>query len=68
MNTPNILNVKCEKVRFRPGDKVLVRCLEPLNKEKRERLFRTVQRWAGPDVGVLVIDLTQVEIEIERDN
>lgn len=61
-----LADVSCTPIRFQPGDRILVRCKYPLTAEQRRRVQRAVERWAGGQVEVLVIDLTKEEIEIVR--
>ena len=64
--TPRLVDVQCSRMQFGPGDRLLVKSRQPISKEERKKIHRMAQRWAGDHVEVLVIDLTKLEIEIER--
>lgn len=66
VTTPRLADVHCERIQFQPGDRVLVKLYQSMDKESVTKLIKTVQRWAGVDVEVLVVDLFQMGIEIER--
>ena len=65
--TPRLADVQCTRMQFGPGDRLLVRVRQgPISGEANRKIHRMVQKWAGDHVEVLVIDLTQLEIEVER--
>lgn len=66
MATPRLADVKCSKIQFQPGDRILVRVFEPLSKEEMIRLKKTVEKWAGGVVEVLVFNCTKVDVQVER--
>lgn len=61
-----LADVSLSPVRFRPGDRVIVRVRHSLDREQRRKLRRAVERWAGNCVEVLIVDQTRMEVEIER--
>ena len=62
----SVQEVHCDRLRFRPGDRVLVRCLRPISRDQREKLTRAVQRWAGQRVEVFVYSATDLEVLVEQ--
>ena len=64
--TPRLADVQCTRMQFQPGDRILVKSRQRLDKEARKKLQRVVEKWAGDHVEVLVIDLTLLEIEVVR--
>lgn len=66
MKRPRIANVQCSPVRFRPGDRVIVRVFQRLDKDATKRIRQSVQRWAGGDVEVLIVDCTLMEVSVEQ--
>ncbi len=66
MTLPKLAEVHCTPIRFEPGDRVLVRLRQTLTRDQRKRLQRTVEKWAGSHVEVLLIDLTIMDIEIQK--
>ena len=60
-----IQDVKCTPVMLQPGTRLLVQVQRTLNKEEYEQLRKTIQKWAGPMVPVLIID-TSIKIGIEH--
>lgn len=62
---PKLADVQCSRLQFHPGDRVLVRVYQPLSVEQKKKLKRTVERWAGDQVEVLVINALEVGIHVE---
>ena len=63
---PRLAEVNCTRLAFEPGDRVLVRTYHPLSDDERRKLQRAVQRWAGTDIEVLIIDAMQMEVWHEK--
>jgi len=63
---PTLADVRCSRINFEKGDRVLVTVYAPLDRDQRRKLTKTVQRWAGIDVEVLVVDGTRMEVTVER--
>jgi hypothetical protein len=63
---PRIADIRCRRIVFQPGDRILVRSHHRLDKEKREKIKKSVSRWAGADVEVLVYCPLDFELEIEH--
>jgi len=61
--TPRLADVHCIPMRFEPGDRILVKLKFMADKEAIRKVHRTVQKWAGDHVEVLVID-PRMELEI----
>jgi len=61
---PKIANVQLTRVKFEPGDRVVVRVHQRLDRQQRRNLRRTVQKWAG-DVEVLLVDVRLFDVEID---
>ncbi len=65
-NLPTIADVKCSRIVFRPGDRVIVRVYRRLEAEQAKRLKRSIQRWAGADVEILIYDATLMDVRVEK--
>ena len=63
---PRLADVQCSRFQFQPGDRLLVRVFETLTKSERKRLEKTVKRWTGPDVEILIIDPKRMELTLDR--
>ena len=63
---PKLAEVQCSRLKFEPGDRVLVRVYRQIDNEQRKRLERIVEKWAGCAVRVLVINGAEMDLEIER--
>jgi len=59
---PRIADVNCSRLHFDPGDRVLVRTTHRLEKESERKLRRSIQKWAGCEVEVLIY------IKVEKNN
>jgi len=62
---PGIAEVKCSRVRFEPGDRVLVHHFGELDRDQERRLRRSIRRWAGVEVVVLIVDSSRMEVRVE---
>jgi hypothetical protein len=63
---PRLADVHCTRVKFEPGERLLVQLRQPLDSEAKKKLQRTVERWAGDHVEVLIVDPTIMEVSVER--
>lgn len=63
---PKLADVSCSPMRFLPGDRLLVRCQFSPSPAQVDSIKRTVQKWAGDHVEILVIDALAIEIELDR--
>ena len=66
MVVPRLADVKCGRIKFDIGDRVLVRTRTRLDKEALRKLRRAIEKWAGSGVEVLIYCPLDMEIEIER--
>jgi len=63
---PRLAEVRCSKIDFQPGDRILVQVYHRLDRDKHRRLEKMIREWAGEDVKILIVDRTQWELHIER--
>jgi hypothetical protein len=63
---PRLAEVQCTKIQFDPGDRLLVKVQHELNAEQRKQLTRTIQKWAGAEVEVLIINVNRMQLEIQK--
>ena len=63
---PRIANIDCSKIRFQPGDRLLVRSFHRLDKYDKEKLRKSIQKWAGEGVRILIICTQDLDISIEQ--
>lgn len=66
MSVPKLAEIRCEKIQFNPGDRILVRVYEKLSNEQDCRLRKTIERWAGTDINILIVCEKEVDFQIER--
>ena len=66
MAIPRLADVQCTNMQFKSGDRILVKVRQRLDREAHRKIQKTVEKWAGDHVEVLVIDLTLMEIEVVR--
>lgn len=62
---PRIANVQCSRFKFEPGDSVLVKTFYNLDKDGEARLRRIIQRWAGVEIRILIVDCTKMDVRID---
>lgn len=63
---PRIADVQCNRLRFEPGDRVIVRVYQPLDRDALQKLRRGVERWAGSDVEVLIVNCCVFDVTVEH--
>jgi len=63
---PGLVDVRCEKHKFLPGDRILVRSFHKLDKDQMKKIKRTITKWAGCEVEVLIYNGLDMEIAVER--
>ncbi len=61
-----LAQIDCSRIRFLPGDRVIVKVNCVLDDQDRRKILTAVQRWAGSDVEVLVVELPKFDLEIVR--
>jgi len=60
---PRIADVSCLRLRFEPGDRILVRTNHRLSNDEQKKLRKTIQKWAGCEVEVLIYCLLDMDIK-----
>ena len=63
--TPRVADVHCTRIRFEPGDRILVKVRQRLDKVARQKLHKSISRWAGDGVEVLIVG-PDLEISVEN--
>lgn len=63
---PRIAEVQCTRLRFEPGDRLLVKTYRRLDPDEQRRMRRSINKFAGCDVEVLFVDLTRFDIEVDK--
>lgn len=63
---PRIANIQCSKLRFEPGDCLLVRSFHRLDKHDKEKLRKSIQKWTGEGVRIFIICTLDLDISIEK--
>lgn len=61
-----IADVQCSRLQFEPGDRILVRSNHRMDNEQKRKLKRSIIKWAGCEVEVLIICLLDLDIKIEK--
>jgi len=63
---PKIANIDLSRVRFFPGDRLIVRVCSDLTDRQRGRLLETVRKFAGCNVEILLVDTRKFDVEVEK--
>lgn len=63
---PKLADVQCSRLVFQPGDRILVRTYRRLDNDQKRKLRKSILKWAGVEVEILIYDATQTEITIEK--
>lgn len=62
---PGLAEVQCSRLRFQAGDRILVRTYHKLTADEARKLRKTITKWAGEEVEILIIDATQMELQVD---
>jgi len=63
---PKIADVQCSRLVFQPGDRIIVRVQVNLDSDQYRKLRKSVQKWAGCEVEVLIINVMIMDLEIQK--
>ena len=63
---PRIADVQCTRLRFEPGDRVIVRSRHRLDNEQQRRLRASITKWAGVDIEVLIYCELDFSLEVQK--
>ena len=63
---PRIADVKCSRLQFEPGDRILVRTYYNLDRDQTSKLRKSITKWAGCEVEVLIYNATEMDIQVEK--
>ena len=63
---PRLADVQCSRMQFVPGDRILVKVKADLSAEQHRRLRKSVERWAGNCVEVLIVNCLTTEVILDR--
>ncbi len=65
MAKARLADIQLSKIPLKPGDKLIVRTRTRLEPDVQRRIRRTIQKWAGEGVDVLIYCKLDMEVEIE---
>ncbi len=63
---PHIADVQCSRLTFQPGDRIIVRVRTNLDSDQKRKLRKSVQKFAGCEVEVLIINELMMDIEVQK--
>ena len=63
---PRLADVQCSRLKFEPGDRLLVRVHVALSPDQKRKLKKSVEKWAGDCVEVLIYNELEMSIDVER--
>jgi len=63
---PRIADVQCSRLQFQPGDRILVRVHARLDKDQTRKLRKSITKWAGCEVEVLIYNAMEMDISVEQ--
>ena len=63
---PHVADVQCSRLTFQPGDRVIVRVRTKLDQHQQKRLRKSVQKFAGCEVEVLIVNELEMDFEIQK--
>jgi hypothetical protein len=56
--------VQCTRLRFEPGDRILVRSVSRLDADQQRKLRKSIRKWAGCEVEVLFVCLLDFDVKV----
>lgn len=59
---PRLADVKCSRLQFQSGDKILVKLFQRFTKDEQKKIKKMVEKWAGDGIEILLVDTTQMEV------
>ena len=63
---PGIADVQCSRMRFEPGDRLIVRSTSRMDEGAKKKLRRSICKWAGCEVEVLFVCLLDFDVEVQH--
>lgn len=63
---PRIADVQCSRLKFEPGDRILVKSRHKLDPYQQKQIKKSIQKWAGTDIEVLIYCEMDLSIEIAK--
>ena len=63
---PRIADVQCSKIHFDPGDKILIRTTHRLDHLEKEKLKKSISKWAGCELDIFIYCVLDMDMTIEK--
>jgi len=63
---PGIADIQCSRLQFQPGDRIIVRSHSRLDQDQKNRLRKSIIKFAGCEVEVLFVCLLDFDIDVTR--
>jgi len=63
---PRIADIQCTRLQFQPGDRILVRSHHRLDTDQIKKLKKSIKKWAGVEVEILVYCTLDLDIHVEQ--
>ena len=63
---PGIADVQCRRMTFQPADRIIVRVRDKLDSYQKKRLRKSVRKFAGCEVEVLIINELEMDFEVQK--
>lgn len=63
---PRLADVHCSKVYFNPGDRIIVETNGALDAAQQAKLRRTIEKWAGEPLEILIVDRTKMKVTVDK--
>ena len=63
---PQIADVQCTRLRFEPGDQVIVRVYAKLDRDQKRKLVNAIKKFARCEVEVFIVPMLEYDIEVVK--
>lgn len=65
--SPRLADVQCSRLRFEPGDRLIIRVYRQISLDQEKRLKQSASKWSGLDEDcILVVNALEMKLDVER--
>jgi len=65
---PRIAEIKCQRIQFQSGDRILVKTYHNLTIEQQRKLRKSISKWAGCEVEIFFVNVLQMDLVLPDKN
>ncbi len=65
---PKLAEMHCSRIQFNSGDRILVKVFRDLSTDDVRKIRKSIEKWAGDGIPVLIVDARTTEIIVDKQN